>query len=309
MTFPNITIITGPTASGKSALALAIAQHLPCVILNADSQQVYRDLPILSAQPSKIEQQQVPHRLYGHLNADEICTAARWCSEIIPEIHRAWNANILPILVGGTGLYIKSLMQGLAEIPAVEPEILHQLVLRSKNEGPETLHLELEKCDPETAAKLKIRDQQRIIRALSVFLSTKKSLSYWQKQPVTKPLPQANWQLFALCPDRNILYQHAETRFHKMLENGAIEEVQALQKLNLSPEKPILKSHGVPEITAYLNGKMTRDEMSEQAIRNVRHYIKRQMTWIRHQWGEPFIYQSSAAINEKLLINKTTSLT
>jgi tRNA dimethylallyltransferase len=309
VTSPNIIILTGPTASGKSALALAIAQHLPCVILNADSQQVYRELPILSAQPSKAEQQQTPHRLYSYLSANDICTAARWLGDVIPEIHNAWNANILPILVGGTGMYIKSLMQGLAEIPAVAPEILQQLILRAQNEGPEILHRELEKFDPEIAAKLKLRDQQRIIRALSVFLSTQKPLSYWQKKPVLKPLPQANWQLFALCPERQLLYQQAETRFDKMLEDGAIEEVKSLAQLNLNPEKPILKSHGVPEISAYLAGHLSLDAMKEQAIRNVRHYIKRQLTWIRQQWSQDSVSTSAESIIEKIIKNQNKLLT
>jgi tRNA dimethylallyltransferase len=270
-------LIAGPTASGKSALALRLARERGGIIINADSMQVYRELRILSARPSDEEMQQAPHRLYGHVNGEEDYSAGRWLADVKVEINVAWEQRALPIVVGGTGLYFMALMGGLAEIPAIPGEV------REKWRGFEgELHGELVRRDPERAAKLNASDRQRLIRALEVVEGTGQPLAHWQSQAKTRAfLNENNTERLFFHVEREELYARAERRFDQMIRLGAINEVQRLQ--HHSPEKPIMKAIGVPELSAHIRGEVSLDEAVRDAKTATRNYIKRQQTWWRGQ--------------------------
>ena len=272
----KVYVIAGPTASGKSAYALEIAQKQPAVIINADSMQVYRDFPILTAQPSPEEQAQAPHKLYGFLGVDEKCDAASWADLAAQEIQAAWSQNQLPILVGGTGLYLKTLIQGIAPIPEVADEMRQKAISLLAELGHENFHAMLLQKDP-TSAHLKIGDTQRVLRAYEVVEATGKPLSYWYTQPTRKFFEEANFNGKILLPERADLYANCDKRFSQMIERGGITEVQK-HPLNLS-----IKIIGVPEIQAFLRGEISKDKAIEKASQATRNYAKRQYTWFRNQ--------------------------
>lgn len=279
----NIIILAGPTASGKSALALDIAQAVDVVIINADSKQLYREIPLITAQPSPDEQQQAPHALYGCVSAAEHCSAGRWLDMVKQAIEDAWEQEKLPLLVGGTGMYIKSLVEGISPIPDVEPAVRRQARELFARLGNEAFHKELAALDPQMAERLEVGDSQRVVRAYEVVKQTGKSLAYWQDLPMEKVFNEAQFSTFFLSPEHQKVYDNCNGRFEKMVENGVIDEVRALDTLRLDEELPAMKAHGVPEIRAYLKGDMTLEDAITQAQRNTRHYIKRQFTWFRHQ--------------------------
>lgn len=271
----KVYIIAGPTASGKSALALEIAQNEPSVIINADSMQVYRDFPILTAQPSTAEQQAVPHKLYGFLKIEEKCDAARWAELAAKEIEAAWAQKKLPILVGGTGLYFKTLIQGIAPVPEIPREIRERAAALLEETGHAAFHAELIKKDPDSA-HLKVGDTQRILRAYEVLEATGKPLKYWHQQPTRKFL-EADYDSKIIIPDRKELYARCDARFKQMMENGALEEVKKYP-LHIS-----IKIIGVPELQAFLRGEITKEEAIEKASQATRNYAKRQYTWFKNQ--------------------------
>lgn len=266
----------GPTASGKSALAMNLAERVNGVIINADAMQMYRDLCILTARPTEEEEAQIPHRLYGVLAATDTSTVALWLQLVVPEIRAVWAAGQQPILVGGTGMYIKALMEGLAEIPAIPAEI--------RAEARRLGIAALADYDPLMHARLKPGDTQRRLRALEVVLATGKSLAEWQEMPPTLPLPEATFQVYKVDRSREEIYARIDQRFAEMAGNGAIEEVSKLQIPNLQTSNyPLFRAHGVPEILKYLAGEMTLEAAISQAQQNTRNYAKRQMTWLRNQ--------------------------
>ena len=268
-------LIAGPTASGKSALALRLAREHGGVIINADALQVYRELQILSARPSPEEESQAPHRLYGHVSGMTAYSVARWLADATETLNAAWAAGQFPIIVGGTGLYFRALEQGLAEIPAIDPAIREKW-----RNFTGDLHAELTKRDYE--ARLEPNDHQRIIRALEVIDGTGKPLRHWQQAA------QKNAVLSGVAVERTYiavpredLYDRAEARFDQMMAAGALAEVRAL--MHLDPTLSMMKAIGIPELSAHLRGEITLEDAVTQAKTATRHYIKRQLTWWRGQ--------------------------
>jgi len=275
----RIVLIAGPTAGGKSALALRLARQRNGVIINADSMQVYRELRLLSARPSAAEEEQAPHRLYGHVSGTEDYSVARWLAEARTAIAAVWTEGRLPIVCGGTGLYFRALSEGLADVPDIAPEV--RAFWRSF-EGD--LHAELAKRDPAMAERLKPGDRQRLVRALEVFEATGRSLGAWQEEAKTEGfLNHINVERYFVNAPREELYQRAERRFDQMIAAGALEEVKALPLLH--PARPLMKAIGVPELLAHLRGEIPLGEAVERAKVATRHYIKRQLTWWRPHLG------------------------
>ena len=297
-------LIMGPTASGKSALALALAERIDGEIINADSMQVYRDFRVLTARPSPAEEAQAPHHLYGHVDAAERYSTGRWLTDALAKIAEIRARNRTPILVGGTGLYFKALTQGLAEMPSVDPELRPMFTERATKEGAPALHAELAKLDPQTAARLELNDTARIIRALEVFEATGESITSFQAN--TKPALSADeWRGLALIPDRDALYSGINTRFEHMLEHGALDEVRAFAARNLDPTLPAIKAHGAPALSGYLRGEITLAQATEIGQRDTRRYAKRQFTWIANQMPDwPRIVEPSVAsrLNQALAL-------
>ncbi len=278
-------LIMGPTASGKSALALALAERVGGEIVNADSMQVYRDFRVLTARPTPEEERRAPHHLYGHVDAAENYSTGRWLADALAVIEAIRTRGGTPILTGGTGLYFKALTQGLADIPAADPEVRAALRARAEREGPAALHAELSARDPIAAARLEPNDAPRILRALEVLDTTGESISTLQAN--TKPALAADeWAGIALTPPREALYASINARFETMLEAGALEEVRALAARTLDPALPAMKAHGAPALMAHLRGELSLEAAAEIAKRDTRRYAKRQFTWIANQMSD-----------------------
>jgi tRNA dimethylallyltransferase len=276
-------LIAGPTASGKSALALALAERLGGVVINADSMQVYRDLRIITARPSGAEEARVPHRLYGHVDAAENYSVGRWCMDARGVLSDAWRAGRMPILVGGTGLYFKALTQGLAAVPPIPDDVRSAVRGRLEAEGPEALHATLQQRDPAMAEKLKPGDRTRTARALEVLEATGRSLSDWQREGMPAILDPAAAVKVFLAPDRKELHGRIDARFDAMLAAGALAEVRALDARRLNPLLPAMKAHGVPWLRRHLAGEIALADAAEGGKQDTRRYTKRQLTWFRHQ--------------------------
>jgi len=278
-------IVAGPTASGKSALAIALAERLGGVIINADSMQVYAELRVLTARPTVEEEARVPHFLYGVRQAAEAGSAAWWRGAALEEMEKARAAGRLPILCGGSGLYFSSLVQGMADIPSPGAAARAEARALLDQIGPAALHARLAEMDPETARKLRPTDSQRVARAWEVFRGTGHGIAYWQaprgKIRGEKPAP---WRFSALLldPPREMLREAIASRFGKMLAEGALEEVRALLAQKLDPALPAMRAHGVPELAAHLAGKISLEEASRRAELVTGQYTKRQATWFRH---------------------------
>lgn len=270
-------LIAGPTASGKSALALRLARERGGVIINADSMQVYRELRLLSARPSQEEEAQAPHRLYGHVSGAEDYSVARWLAEATQEIEAVWAAGQLPIICGGTGLYFMALEKGLSQVPPIAANV------RERWRGfAGDLHAELGRRDPVMAARLGPHDRQRLIRALEVIDSTGHSLAHWQAEGERNAfLNHINVERHFVDFPREELYDRAEQRFDLMMARGALDEVEALPAF--TADRPVMKAIGVPELQAHLRGEMSREQAVVLAKTATRQYIKRQLTWWRGQ--------------------------
>lgn len=268
-------ILAGPTASGKSALALALARRLGGTIINADAMQCYRELRIVTARPSLAEEALAPHRLYGVRAAHEPANAAWWREAAMAEMDRAE----LPILCGGTGMYFSALVNGIADIPEPTPTARAQARQLLAAIGPAALHARL---DPQTAQKLRPTDSQRIARAYEVLLSTGKGLADWQSQPTAR-LTSWRVKMILLDPPREALRAAIAARFTAMLAQGALEEVRDFLALGLDPALPLMRAHGVPELGAYLRGEITLEDATARAVLVTHQYTKRQGTWFRHQ--------------------------
>jgi tRNA dimethylallyltransferase len=285
-------LIAGPTASGKSALALTLADRLQGTIINADSMQVYRDLRIITARPDAADETRVPHRLYGHIGAAESYSVGRWLVEARRALDDAAQEQRLPFLVGGTGLYFKSLTQGLAGIPPIPAEVRSHIRDRLRAEGAVALHAELQDRDPAGAQRIRPNDKVRIARALEVVLATGRTLGDWHRVAMTPVLDPATTVRIFLSVDRQELYARIDRRFDAMLASGAIDEVRVLWQRRLDPTSPAMKAHGVPWLIRYLQGEISLDAAAEEAKRDTRRYTKRQATWFRHQlpdwtWAAP----------------------
>jgi tRNA dimethylallyltransferase len=279
-------LIAGPTASGKSALALELAERAGGVVINTDSMQVYRDLRIITARPTPQEEARVPHRLYGHVDAAVNCSAGSWVNDAAAALTEARAQNRLPIFVGGSGLYFKALTRGLSAVPPIAAAIRDSVRARLEQNGVEALHAELARRDPASAERLKPRDRTRIARALEVVEATGRSLTDWHRDGLPPLLPQGAFRALFLAPERDALYARIDARFGAMLEAGALEEVAALAARRLDPLLPAMKAHGVPALIRHLAGEITREEAAEIGRADTRHYAKRQFTWFRHQLPE-----------------------
>lgn len=273
----------GPTASGKSSVALSLAQNRGGVIINADSQQMYRNLRVLTARPSEAEEARAPHKLYGLLEADEACSAGKWLRYAKMEIDWALSQKATPIVCGGTGLYIKALMEGISEIPAIDDSVRDQASQDYEVMGKDAFSARLKEVDPGFFERLKVYDKQRLIRAYAVWLGTGKSLSWWQSQPQHAPYPAEIFELHQMDISRERLYERCDARLNIMVGNGALEEVKTLLSLQLNPDLPIMKTLGVKEFGAHLRGEMTLEAAVTATQQATRNYAKRQLTWLRNQ--------------------------
>ncbi|MDA9008691.1 tRNA (adenosine(37)-N6)-dimethylallyltransferase MiaA [Alphaproteobacteria bacterium] len=279
----KVIIVAGATASGKSALGLEIAERTDGVIINCDSMQIYKELPIVTAQPQPDEMAGVEHRLYGALFGSTACSVGLWRELAIREIEDVFSQGKQPIILGGTGFYIRALMEGLSKIPDVSKEVRQEATEAYEVLGPEGLVADIAVVSPETAAQLKQNDRQRIIRAWEVYLATGKGLVEWQKENPPEVKEGYSFQSVLLYPERAELYQRCDKRFSMMVHNGAIEEVEALLALGLDPSLPVLRAIGVPEIRSFVEGIVEFDQMVAMAQQSTRRYAKRQLTWLRNQ--------------------------
>src|ERR1700716_1364842 len=279
-------LIAGPTASGKSALALAFAQKTGGVVINTDSMQVYRDLRIITARPTVREEALAPHRLYGHVDATVNFSAGAWVADAAKILAEAQATKRLPIFVGGSGLYFKALTRGLSAVPPIPAEIRDSVRARLERDGVEALHAELGRRDPASAERLKPRDRSRIARALEVGEATGRSLTDWHREGLPPLLPPGTFSALFVSPDRDHLYARIDARFEAMLSAGALEEVAVLAARHLDPLLPAMKAHGVPALLRHLKGEITLEEAAAIGRGDTRHYAKRQFTWFRHQLPE-----------------------
>jgi tRNA dimethylallyltransferase len=280
----RVVIVAGPTASGKSALALALAEEFAGTIIDADSQQVYRDLAVLSARPSEAEMARVPHRLYGVIDAAENCSVGRWLALAHAEIDAAQEAGRVPILVGGTGLYFEALVNGLAELPPIPPAARAEALALHAQLGGAAFRARLAELDPFGAAKLAPSDTQRLTRAYEVVRGTGKPLSEWQRQQA--PNQNLNATAIVLLPPRDALYRACDTRVEAMIGQGAESEVRALLRRELPSHLPAMKAVGVREIGAWLAGTTARGAAIAAMQQATRQYAKRQYTWFRGRLSE-----------------------
>jgi len=276
-------LIAGPTTSGKSALALALAREIGGTIINADSMQVYRDLRVITARPTVEDEARVPHRLYGHVDAAENYSVGRWCVDASAALDEAVTQGRRPILVGGTGLYFKVLTQGLAAVPPIPADIRAAVRSRLAVEGIAPLYAELSACDAASASRLMPNDRARITRALEVILATGRSLTDWHGAGMRPALRSDQAIKVFLTVDRLELYRRIDARFEAMLAAGALEEARALAQLGLDPALPAMKAHGVPWLIRHVRGEISLEAAAEEAKRDTRRYAKRQATWFRHQ--------------------------
>jgi tRNA dimethylallyltransferase len=281
-----ILIVGGPTASGKSALALDLARHFTGTVINADSMQVYRELRVLSARPSAADEKAAPHRLYGVLSGAERCSAGRWRDLALAEIAAARGAGRLPILVGGTGLYLGALVKGLAPVPDIPKEVRDAATARRAELGAEAFHRLLAERDPEGAAKIPPGNTQRVLRAFEVIEATGRTLAQWHVEQSPQAGLMGKAAALVLDPPREALYAACDASARQIVEGGGIEEVTALLDCKLDPALPVMKALGVREIAEHLAGETTRDEAVARLSRATRRYAKRQTTWFRHQLPE-----------------------
>lgn len=283
----DVILIAGPTASGKTRLAIELAQANDAVIINADSMQVYGDLRILTARPSAEEEADAPHHLFGHVDANVAYSVKRWLEDVRALIDGKLSSNRKLIFVGGTGLYFNALLEGLSPVPPIDEAIRNELrELARSREGAE-LHARLAECDPVMAEMLRPSDQQRIVRALEVFESTGRSLVDWQREKGGAFFAdETRIRKVLLMPDRATLHERINARFEQMVSLGALEEVSGLVSRDLDAGLPAMKAIGVPQLTSYLRNEMSLDEAIEKAKAATRQYAKRQSTWFRNSFGE-----------------------
>jgi tRNA dimethylallyltransferase len=293
-------LIAGPTASGKSALALRLAETLGGTVINADSMQVYRDLRIITARPPEEEEARVPHRLYGHVDAAVNYSTGQWLRDVAAVLDEVKAAGRVPILVGGTGLYFKALTTGLAAVPPIPPDIRAGVRGRLQHEGVRPLYDELLRRDPATAHRLMPNDKSRISRALEVVLATGRSLSDWHREGLPPLVDLASAAKVFLTCERGELVRRISARFDAMLAAGALDEVRALAARGLDPTLPAMKAHGVPWLIRHLKGEIDLAAAAEGGKMDTRRYAKRQLTWFRNQMKD-WPWQSADAAEEQLL--------
>ncbi len=274
-------LIAGPTASGKSAFALALAERLGGVVINADSMQVYRELRILTARPSAEDEARAPHALYGFVSGAQAYSAGRYWEDAGRAIAGARAGGRVAIIVGGTGLYFKVLLEGLSPVPTVRPEVRAYWRRQAAERPAQELHALLSEKDAEMAHRLMPTDPQRIVRALEVLESTGRSLAEWQRQPGVPVLAEGAYAALCVMPDPATHGARCDARFDAMMAAGALEEVRALLALGLSTELPAMRALGVAPLAAHIEGVLSLDQAVAQGKRETRQYAKRQATWLK----------------------------
>lgn len=293
---PTVALIAGPTASGKSALALALAEKHRGTVINADSMQVYADLRILTARPTRDEEMRVPHRLFGHVDGADPYSAARWAIEARAAIAEAHQQGRLPILVGGTGLYLRTLIEGIAPVPEIDPAVRSAVRALPVAEA----HAQLAAADPEAAARLNATDTTRVARALEVVRATGKPLAYWQKQRVGGIAEEIHLAPLILLPDRDWLGQRIDARFAEMLEAGRSEAKALLARTDIPADAPVLRAIGIPELRALFAGESDLMQAAAAGALATRQYAKRQYTWFRRQPPADWERMSETETNDRL---------
>jgi tRNA dimethylallyltransferase len=278
-------LIAGPTASGKSALALALAEQIGGTIVNADSMQVYGDLRVITARPPPAEEARVPHLLYGHVDAAMNYSVGQYLADARAALDDVRRSDRIAIFVGGTGLYFKALTAGLAAVPPIPQDIRDGVRARLAQHGAPALHADLRKCDPAAAARLSPNDRTRVARALEVVEATGRPLADWQAQGLPALIGAQAPRVF-IAPERAALYARIDARFGTMIAAGALDEVRLLAVRRLDPLLPAMKAHGVPWLIRHLAGEITLEDAADHARLDTRHYAKRQFTWFRHQLGD-----------------------
>lgn len=303
---PRAILIAGPTASGKSSLAIDLARRFNGVVINTDSMQIYRDLQIITARPTPDEEREVPHELFGYQDAAEAGSVARWLSDAKSVLDQVEAEGRLPIFVGGTGLYFRALVEGLSDLPPVPEQIRSDLRIWAADRRPEEIHDRLRALDPETAARLHPRDPQRNLRALEIVLASGRPLASFQRERQGALLHAATCVSIFLAPDRDMLRTRINARFDAMMAMGALEEVAALKSRSLDPALPAMRAHGVPALIRYLKGDLSREEAIEIGKGDTRRYAKRQHTWFRHQapWFEWIAPATAFTFAETLLVQR-----
>jgi tRNA dimethylallyltransferase len=281
----RVALVAGPTASGKSALALALAERIGGMVINADSMQVYGDLRKITARPTPAEEARVPHRLYGHVDAAVNYSVGRYLADAAGALDEARRSGRPAILVGGTGLYFKALTAGLAAVPPIPADIRAAVRARLAQDGAVALHAELQRHDARAAARLNVNDRTRIARALEVVEATGRRLAEWQAEGLPALIGAEAPRVF-IAPERAALYARIDARFTTMIAAGALDEVRRLAARKLDPLLPAMKAHGVPGLIRHLAGEITLDRAAYRARLDTRHYAKRQFTWFRHQLGD-----------------------
>ncbi|MEM8626547.1 MAG: tRNA (adenosine(37)-N6)-dimethylallyltransferase MiaA [Pseudomonadota bacterium] len=278
-------VIAGPTAAGKSAYALALAQHTPSIILNADSMQVYRDLCVLTARPGAQETAAVEHGLYGHVDAAAGYSVAAWLQDVTTQMTAATASGKLAIIIGGTGLYLSALVDGLSPVPPIPAQIRASWRAKGEVLSPAQLHAELANRDPEMAGLLRPSDPQRVLRALEVIEATGQSLATWQRIPGTPTLAAGRWSGIVIAPKRDQLYARCDARLLTMLQRGALGEVERLQARvaagEVQADAPVCRALGVPQFAAHLAGDLSIHSALDDARTRTRQFAKRQLSWLR----------------------------
>lgn len=277
-------VVAGPTASGKSGLALDLARRLGGRIINADSMQVYRDVPTLTARPSPVEEKTAEHRLYGFLEPEENCSVFKWVRLAAREIESARADGRIPIVVGGTGFYLQTLIKGISPVPQADEDVRGRIRREFEILGYDRFLADFQKKDP----SFSFTDPQRVLRAAEVLAQTGKSVTYWQSLPFRKEI-DADFLCFLIQPPREELYRRCDDRFHQMMRGSAVEEVRILLAKNPPADSLVLKALGVSEIKAFLDGEITQDQAVDHACRMTRNYAKRQTTWFRHRFAPDYI--------------------
>ena len=283
----KILFISGPTNSGKSKLAIEIANKVDGEIINADSMQVYNDLRIVTARPSKDEEKDIKHHLYGHIKGNKRYNVYDWCNDCKTKMQEIINLDKVPIIVGGTGLYFYSFIKGIAKIPKIPESVKRKSNLRLKEIGLNNFIDEIKKMDQDSLKKINKNDSQRLKRLWEVMTFSGISLSQWQKNAKVSFIKNYNYNLILILPDKDILKKKCDTRFLKMIDDGAIKEVEKLKEKNYDQELPIMKAHGVPELIKYIDGILSLKDAISEAQKSTRKYIKRQLTWWRNSEIKP----------------------
>lgn len=301
----RVIVIAGPTASGKSQLAIDVAKTVDGVVINADSQQVYNCTPLLSACPDDRDKKIVPHRLYEIWGIEKNGSVVEWLNLAAEEIRKAWEEGKMPVVVGGTGLYIDNLINGTTPIPETKPEVRRKVMKMLEEDGVQVLHAKLAEVDAEAAARLNRNDTTRVRRAYEVWLDTGKTLSEWHRLPMKKVLPDAEFTVVKILPPQEELDERCFCRFDKMMEAGALEEAESIYAKKYNDKLPAMRALGVPELLAYLKGQCSKREAVEKAKLHSRQYAKRQRTWFANKLAARIIldhcYDGDVSVVKKIV--------